>query len=773
MSTLPRARWVLVVWLSVLAVLLAVIGKDARWGGSLTAFLPRSGSTVQRVLVRGLHKGEASRLLLLSIQGGDAKERRAASRALAASLRPHGRQFTQVVNGEQGLARAFKSFLFRNRYLLAPRARWSVAGLRADLKRDLVILESPAGLGADQVLRDPTGAFMAAARPWAHSAGPHSRHGLWVSPHGSSTLLLAETRQSGFAAGPQQRALALIHKAFRRADARGRLHLEVGGTGAVTVAANKAVARIAQILTVIDTALVAAILFFVYRSWRPLAGSLVPLLTGAVVATAATALVFPKVTVTTLGFGTMLIGVAMDYPAYVLLHTRRGEPLRRAAARVSRALGLAAVAMVIGFVTMLVSHLSGLVQLGVFASTGLIAAALAARFLLPALMPSWTQEADLSLWDRRAQAAARRLRALRSGVVVVAFLAGSFLFYRGGRVWDDHLSALSPAPRALMAETGTLAREFGVPGLSSLLVVVAKTRQAALGRSEALVPLLTHLRAEHALAGFDLAARYLPSVATQLRRRKALPSRAVLTKRLALAAQGLPFRLKGFTRFLQAVQRSRHAAPVRLADTPKAIQGKLSALLLTIHRRAVAVVHLTGVRKENEIRQALRRHPVKGVHYVLVKTTVSALLTRYRTALLRHSLIAGVLMALVVALGVRSWREGLRLVLPMTAAMLTACAVLVLLGPGLTLLNVVALLLIAGLGMGYALFLGENGLIEGRRPIAPWICAATTITGFGVMAFAPLELLRSVGLTVSIGAFLALIFTAAWSRTSPDLNSEV
>jgi predicted exporter len=99
----------------------------------------------------------------------------------------------------------------------------------------------------------------------------------------------------------------------------------------------------------------------------------------------------------------------------------------------------------------------------------------------------------------------------------------------------------------------------------------------------------------------------------------------------------------------------------------------------------------------------------------------------------------------------------------MTAAVFVTAAVLVEIGLRLTLLNVVALLLIAGLGMGYALFLGDHGLITDRRPLAPWICAATTITGFGVMAFASVAMLRQVGLTVSIGALLALIFTAAWS----------
>jgi len=746
-----------------MAALLGWVVRGARWGGSLTAFLPNSGSIVQRALVQGLHKGQASRLLLLAIKGGTENARVSTSRRLAALLRQEKSSFVLVANGSRGLARGFQRFLFHHRYMLAPQGLWSAAILHQDLERDLGILESPAGLNAGEVLADPTGALLAAVRPWSHESGPLQRHGVWVSRDLKSALLLVEMRASGFAVGPARSAKRLIERAFRQASGGAPLYLELGGTGAVTVAANEAVARSAQILTIIDVLLVVGILLFVYRSWRPLALSLVPLVTGAAVATATVALIFPEITVTTLGFGTMLIGVAMDYPAYVLLHVRPGEPLAHAAGRVSKALLLAAAAMVIGFLTMVLSHLSGLVQLGVFAGTGLVTAALAARFLLPLMMPVGRFGRDFSVWAQAAQKLLRGTRRMRWGVVVMAVLAAGFLIQRGAGVWDNRLSALSPAPRSLMKETGRLAREFGVPGLSSLLVVVAQDHQQALRRSEALVPTLARLQAQHSISAYELAAQYLPSVATQMRRKAALPRQAALLRQLRQAAAGLPFHKTAFRPFLQAVAEARHSPPVRLRDAPAAVRAKVGALLMTMSGKSIAFVHLTGVTDPSRIARAIARAHVKGTHFVVVKTAVGHLLTRYRRALLYRSLEAAVLMVLVIAVGLGSIAQAVRLCVPMGAAILTTCAVLVAWGPGLTLLNVVALLLIAGLGMGYALFLGDNGLIAEPQASAPWVCAATTITGFGVMAFSSVALLQSVGLTVSIGAFLALIFTASWS----------
>ncbi|WP_298140019.1 MMPL family transporter [Acidiferrobacter sp.] len=769
MNTKISALTVSVTWLGAMAILAAVIAGTGRFGESLTAFLPRSGSTVQRALVQGLHTGEAAHILLLAIRGGTGSERAHVSRVLARELGRDTGEFSLVANGGQGMAQGLAAFVFAHRYQLAPRTSWTVRALRHDLRRDLAILESPAGLSAGRMLADPTGAFMAAARPWERVRGPRVRHGVWVSRHGRSALLLLKTRASGFAVGPQRRALERIRTGFAHAARGTALALTIGGTGAITVAANDKVADSAKVLTIIDLVLVTGILGFVYRSVPPLAASLVPLVTGALCATAITGLVFGRLAITTLGFGTMLIGVAMDYPTYVLLHVRPGEHVSRAARRVGRALGLAMAAMVMGFSTMMGSHLAGLVQLGVFAAIGLVAAAAAARYILPFMMPAWQPTADLGAWDARAARFSAGLRRMRAGVVVVALAAGGMLWARGPRVWDNHLSALSPASHALMRKTGRLSHAFGVPGLSSLVVVVAADREQALSRSAALQPVLAGLRHAGALGGYQMAAQYLPSRAVQRRRLQALPRSSVLRRRLRAAAAGLPFRRRAFRAFITAVARARHAPLLVPADVPAAVRARVDDLLMRVHGRGVAFVQVTDVRKARRVAQAIAASKVAGVHYVVVKRAVGRLLARYRAALLRHALIAGALMAVVIAIGLRSLREAARLVLPMAAAIVTACALLVATGPGLTLLNLVALLLIAGLCMGYALFLGDNGLVPERRGLAPWVCAAATITGFGVLASAPVAMLRSVGVTVSAGALLALIFTAAWSarRTPP------
>lgn len=761
MTTTARARLVALLWMATVTGVLVVTLHETRVGGSVTAFLPQNGTVVQRTVVSSLQSGTAAHLVLMALTGGTAAGRRMQARALVAVLARHRRRFTLVAAGPRPSAARVVAFLTAHRYLLAPRQSWSRQALHHDLVRALAVLESPAGLGGGAVLADPTGAMIAAARPWRSQAGPPVHAGVWTADHGRAVLLLAQTRRSGFAMGYARRTVRLITRSFRRLNNGHHYRLQLGGTSAITVATNRTVARSARQLAIIDSVLVAIILLFIYRAIAPILTSLVPMVSGAVVATATVAMLFPTVSVITLGFGTMLIGVAMDYPAYVLLHVRPGESVAHAAARVAPTLRLAVTAMALGFATMWWSQLAGLVQLAVFASAGLVAAAAAARYLVPPLLPAFVPPSSWTVLDH---AVGVLTAGLRKGawLVPVALIVALGVLVHAPTIWDNGVRALSPVNPVRMARTQRLAQAFGVPGFRYELLATGANTQSVLRRSERLMPVLAALRHQGDLRQYDLAARYLPSVARQRRRAQTLPTAAQLRRRLHQALVGLPIRRRALRRFEQAVARARSAPPVRLASLPAPLQTRLRSLLTTIGHQRVALIPLSGVRHTAAIAQALRQAAIPGVHFVAMHTALRQLLRSYRRALLRHSLLAAGLMLAVIAWGLRSVKGALRILGPMMAAVLVTAAVLVEVGLRLTLLNVVALLLIAGLGMGYALFLGP-GLLADRRPLAPWMCAATTISGFGVMAATPVAMLATVGLTVSIGALLALLFTAAWS----------
>src|SRR5256886_916463 len=93
------------IW-AVLAIIAAAIVAHASYTADLSAFLPRSPTATQQLLIEQLRSGPAARLLLLAIEGGSGAERSQVSAELARRLRADP-AFVAVNNGDAaGLERS-------------------------------------------------------------------------------------------------------------------------------------------------------------------------------------------------------------------------------------------------------------------------------------------------------------------------------------------------------------------------------------------------------------------------------------------------------------------------------------------------------------------------------------------------------------------------------------------------------------------------------------------------------------------------------------------
>ena len=103
-GVIRRGSIAIALWLAFLLACIWLVSR-ASFTTDLSAFLPRSPTQEQQLLVDQLKSGIASRLILIGIEGGDQVARANASRNLAVRLRADPR-FLHIANGEtQGLAR--------------------------------------------------------------------------------------------------------------------------------------------------------------------------------------------------------------------------------------------------------------------------------------------------------------------------------------------------------------------------------------------------------------------------------------------------------------------------------------------------------------------------------------------------------------------------------------------------------------------------------------------------------------------------------------------
>jgi predicted exporter len=749
----------------------------------LTFFLPREAGLLDAVLVQQMREGPASRMLLIGIEGADDAALARTSRRLAESLR-RSPLFEGVDNGsDPALLTQLENRLFAYRYALSPAmtaGRYSASGLRQMLKARYAELASPlATLQKHWLPQDPGGEWQGLLRDWLAVPGPDLREGVWFAPAGGRALLLVHTRVSGFDIDAQTEIVGLVESHFAERRESASMRLLLGGPGPLSLEANRQITRDASRLSIINSLLVMALLFAIYRSVRVVGLGLVPLATGIVSGISVTSLVFGEVHGITLGFGATLLGVAADYPNHFFTHLSGREAPASTMRRIWPTLRLGVLTNIAGFAGLLFSGFSGLAQLAVFAATGLLAAALASRWVIPAFTP---ERIRLPRWlaygpgrSRRSSRLVSRLTRWlpRLRLLPLLLSAGLMLVFAFSSVplWNDDLDALNPVPADRKRENEALQQALGAPDLRALVLVSAADEQAALRLSEDIRPLLDHLRQAGALDHYRMASSLMPSQRTQAERLATLPDRATLVAALRQAGQGLPFKAGVFQPFLNAVAQARQLPPLdrdSLRDTP--LRAQVDSLLVKLNNRWVALVPLTGIHDPAAIADALKDYRERGVIYADLKEESTRLLRAYRHEAVQ--LLAGsvVLILVLLGLGLRSLAAVLRVFSPMLAAALCTGVIMALLSGGLNLYHLVSLLLVMGLSLDQALFFNrdaESPEDRNRTLLSLLVCSASSVLAFGTLALSEITILRAIGSTVALGALLALCFAAMLARVAP------
>ncbi len=773
-----RAGLPVLVWAG-LAVAAALIVARARYSAGLSAFLPASPTPGQRLLVEQLRRGVASRLIIIAIGGSDAATRARLSRALAGSLTADAR-FVSVENGASAAARRDEAFLFAHRYLLSDTVsaqRFTVAGLRAAIRNTLALIAS--GLPASTLRADPTGEMLSVLGALSGNRPPHSSHGVWASSHGRLALLLARTRAAGADTGGQARAIRAIRRAFAAARARlqARATLRMTGPGVFAVAARRNIERQVLLLSGVSGALILTLLLLAYRSLPALALGLTPVASGALAGVAAVALRFGVVQGVTLGFGVTLIGEAVDYSIYLFVQSRAraaaDDPDARWRRTVWPTLRLGMLTSVCGFASLLPSSFPGLAQLGLYSLSGVLAAGLVTRFVLPRLLPRRFALRDLTALGRAAQRLLPRAGLARIGLAGLAALSVTVLYLHRDHLWNRQLSALSPVPAAAQRLDATLRADLGAPDVRYLAVVSAPRRQWALEGAEQAGHELDALVKRNLIGGYQSPAQYLPSLALQRRRQQSLPPPTVLRRRLRRALSGLPLTVSTLSPFLHAVAEARTApllTPGDLAGTSFA--PALDALLLREGGQWRALLPLSapasGPRRFSidlgQVRRALEVSAPARLAVLDLKSETNALYSTYLREAVRFSLLGLAAIVLLLLAALRSPARVARVVLPLALAVLTVAAGFSALGVRLTLLHVIGMLLIVAVGSNYALFFDRPSESPALTLASLLIANAATVLGFGVLAFSTVPVLADLGATVAPGALLALVFAALLSH---------
>lgn len=508
-------------------------------------------------------------------------------------------------------------------------------------------------------------------------------------------------------------------------------------------------------LTLFSVIGVATLCLFVSFSVGSLFHLFMPILFGLLLALTTTRLVFGEIHLLTLGFGTSLVGISVDYVFHFLC--ARGNSPHDRLVRVRPAITVGLITTCLGYLGLATSPLPGLVQMAFFSGVGLLGAYLVVVFASP-LLPVARRTPALPFGG--AEGLAHRIARVPTWFVIVfaaMSVSGFVAFLPRISTSDDVRQFQKPSERLLEqdAEVRTLLGAVTTP--SSFLLVQGNDPQEVLEREEALqaslpegsllgtssfVPSLRRQEANLALLDERFSTRGSPEFRDYLDRLEFEPE--VLHDWAAYRKESedrfLTFEqwwASPVSRDLRFLWLDRSPGGSRAIVLPK---GNVSpGALDRAATSAPGVQHIRPVEDLNRVLQVARTS--------FAETVVLAYLAVAVLAFLRYGLSVG-----------------FRILLTPLLAAVGTLFILQLLDEPITLFHEVGLLLVLGIGVDYAVFFAEEESVESGTVNAILLSAATTLLSFGVLSLSELPVLRGIGWSVVIGITLSLVLSPLAAR---------
>ena len=466
----------------------------------------------------------------------------------------------------------------------------------------------------------------------------------------------------------------------------------------------------------------------------------------------------------TLAFGATLIGVAIDYPLHACAHLKSDRSARETIMGVWPTIRLGATTTAIGYGAMLFSSFPGLSQLGLFAIVGLLTAAAATRWLLPVLAPTKVKTPIPWATWLPLQHVGPRLSII---VPISMVLSVSYLGLSEKPFWEMDIANLSPISKDLRDQDAWLRNDLGAPAVRDMIVVVAPNEQQVLEQSEDLKVTLEQLIDRGHMAGYDMAANYLPSIRLQKLRQQALPDQATLRNALKEAQRDLPFKPGLFDPFIQSMAAAKTLVPLEnqtIQGTP--FETKIRSLLYPLDDQWIGTILIRDVQNRRAIQDAIQMEKLPSVHYLDLKTESNSMVTTYRREVLTYLAIGIGCLIMILGIGLQSFLKVAAVLFPIAGSIMLDLAILHALGERLSLFHLAALLLVFGIGLDYTLFFQRphNTATERQQTIsAIMVCSLTTIAVFGLLACSQTPVLRGIGLTAFFGSLICFLFAAMCS----------
>ncbi len=493
-----------------------------------------------------------------------------------------------------------------------------------------------------------------------------------------------------------------------------------------------------------------------YLRWRGGWTVLLVPLTGIVSALGVCALVYPRLNLITLGFGSVLMGITVDFGLHMVLALyHRTQPRSEVMSNLLSPLLFCALTTAGVFGVLFFCQIPIHRQLALFTVTGIVGAWLFAFFGLPRIVYGQLPE---SRHDRGM--GAPNFLSRRAALLILPVLVGCAIILLPRLRTATDLNALNYIPSSLQRLQKLIQRDWPHFGRSAFLVIDAESEEQLEERCQKVA---TAMQEEGLQPLFPVYSQLLPPRSLRDRRRQAW--------RVFLKVHGEEFRQRliragwppmATERYLSGLAKSlgTEVSTHTLKQTFLRIPLELGRF--TWRERPAAVIY-PRTSDAGKLQRIVRKTRMPGIT-ILVPGEVGRTLAKAITHdFMFFSLTGSGLCLILVIVLFRRFRLILAALVPVLSGLAVLVITLAVCRIQLTLFNVMGALLVAGLAVDYGIFMvhwrycGQSSVTI--RAIE--LSAFSTLAGFGVLVMARHPAMFSLGVTVLpgiIGALTGAIF---------------
>lgn len=506
-----------------------------------------------------------------------------------------------------------------------------------------------------------------------------------------------------------------------------------------------------SVISTVSMIAVIVILLFVFRSGLPLFASLFSISASLVTAFCATHLLFGKIHMTALVFGTSLIGSCIDYSLHYFINWKctkeldSSEKIRR---HIFNGLILSLISTELCFFMLVFAPFGMLRQMAVFSFTGILSSFLTVtgfftQFKLPQL-----QNRRIPLVEKFSsiRLPLNEKAAKKSGLVVSLVILAVCSVILGYRHKDlriqNNISNLYKMEGRLKEDTITAYKIMNY-NPTSWLIASAPSIEELLCLEEKIMPLIPD--------SFVCTAGFIPSVERQ---KKSIEASSKLLPLAAAQFEYLGFDEESEVDFAEALSNASKNYVTPESELPQSLKSLLNMLWIGKNGGMYYSMILPSKISDENVYKNIAQ-TFDGVFYENKVKDISAGLDKL-TWIIIVMFASAFLMIAVLMKFFYNWQDTLKIISIPVLSVLVIFTVFVLAGLKIEFFCVTGVILVFGLGLDYVIYRLENKS-NSTETFAIALSFLTTAISFGALALSSFVPVHVIGLSIFSGLITAFI----------------